>query len=158
VKLKIAIVALAALAVSSCAVEGGKGIGGSVFVPTSSAVVVISPQFLPIVPITTFGCPFASPFGTDFSLFVSAGGTSTSLNHVTLRLNDGSSVGGPTVTFPQADLTRMFGSTIIVDTRTFTFQPQFGCFVGQPRSLIAELTLVDTTGRTRTLTTSASFR
>jgi len=74
------------------------------------------------------------------------------------RHGDGSSVGGQTVTFPRAQLNQMFGSTLPVDGRTFTFQPSFGCGRTKPRSIAADIVIVDTAGNARTLTVGAVFQ
>src|SRR5215208_4543298 len=47
------------------------------------------------------------------TLSVTAGQNDLFLDGVTLRLIDGSSVGGPSVTFPRSGLDAQFGSTLI---------------------------------------------
>lgn len=154
--MRIVAIVCAALALASCQVHGGVGVGGSVFVPAAAVGVVISPAVVTAVPVVTVGCPFVPPFSTDFTLVVSAS-TDLFVQGVTIRLIDGSSVGGPTLTFPQAELTSRFGSTVVAaGGREFPFHPQFGCGVIVPSAITAEVVVADRSGRTQTLTARAS--
>jgi hypothetical protein len=156
--MRIIAIVCAALALASCSDIGGTGVGGSVFTPTAAVTAIVSPQVLIVAPITTSACAFVPPFDTDFSLIVSAGFESLTVDSVTLQLIDGSHVGGPMVTFPQPDLQRMFGSLVVVDTRTFAFRPRFGCGSIQPQSLFVEMLAIGKTGGMRRLTATARFR
>ena len=91
--------------------------------------------------------PFAGPIGTPGSVGVSSVtcvgvppvtaanvlvtsvGTNFLIGNVTFRLIDGSSVGGRTVTFPSADLTRQFGNTLVPigTSRPLNFVLGVGC-------------------------------
>src|SRR5262249_30254979 len=63
---------------------------------------------------------------------------------LTLALIDGSHVGGPTITFPQAELNAQFGSTIVLPgTRTFTVQPAFTCATAPITRIGATMWLID---------------
>ena len=59
------------------------------------------------------------------------------------ELIDGSTVGGPTITFPQAQLAGLFGSTVIVGTTRLTFNTQFTCGTRLPQSIAADIALVE---------------
>ena len=131
----------------------------SPFSPTVGIGLQISPQTLPITTITTIACPFVSAFRTGFQLVVvPARDGSIFMDRVTLRLVDGSNIGGPAVTFPRPELNSMFGSTLVVSTRAFAFQPQFGCLVARPRVMAADVVFVDGAGDSRTVTVSASLQ
>jgi hypothetical protein len=156
--MRIAAIVCAALALSSCEVHGGVGVGGSVFVPAAAVGAIISPTVVTVVPVVAVGCPFVPPFSTDFTLVIS-GSSDLFVQGVTIRLIDGSGVGGPTLTFPQAELDRRFGSTLVVaGGREFAFHPQFGCGVIVPRAITADVVVADRAGRTQTLTARASVR
>jgi hypothetical protein len=70
------------------------------------------------------------------------------LDQVTIHLLDGSNVGGPSVTFPQPDLTSQFGSIHLAagTTRSFGFHTHFGCSVQVPRGVTADVHFVDGDG------------
>lgn len=132
--------------------------GGEVFAPTLSVDTQIFPQLLPFTPITTIACPLFPAFTTSFDLiFATSPGVNTFMDRVTLRLNDGTSVGS-SITFPRPALNGMFGSTLIVSNRAFAFRPDFGCGLTLARSILADVVLVDGVGATRSVTVGASFR
>ena len=81
-----------------------------------------------------------------------------SVDSVTFRLLDGSDRGGPMITVPKPELEQMFGSTVVVGSRAFAFQPVFGCGVVQARSLAADVVLVDSAGTARNVTVGASVQ
>src|SRR5437764_13895613 len=105
----------AALAFVSC--EGnydGPRINGGSFAPSSSIGVSIAPALLTILPSATARCAAGSVLSTAFDLtIVPSDMLRPSVDHVTFRLIDGSSVGGPMVTVPRPELERMFGSTVL---------------------------------------------
>jgi hypothetical protein len=146
----------AALALASCASDTpSKGVA-YLNAPTALVSVQFSPLAVPFVATPTAVCPFVPSFTTAFDLVVVAADR-LSLDGVLLRLNDGTHVGGPTLTFPRAELNRMFGSTLIAGTRTFPFQPQFACGTFIPRVIIADLDLLDANGVVRTMTATGRF-
>jgi hypothetical protein len=61
------------------------------------------------------------------------------------------------ITYPQPDLARMFGSTHVVQSRSFAFRPVFGCGVIRPSTLTADVELLDSAGTRRMVTASADF-
>src|SRR5262245_30323822 len=128
----------AVLALTACD-NNGTGVVTSVFTPTASAAAWISPQSIPFAAFNGFGCPFGSPFSTTFDLVISPARSQLTLDSVKLRLNDGSSLGGASVTFPRPQLTQMFGSTLVIDTRTFGFNPSFVCGSVVPVGLTADI-------------------
>jgi hypothetical protein len=118
----------------------GTFVGSASFAPTS--VTVASPVFAePVIIISS--CPGAPVLTTGVTLVITSGLSNPTLDTVTFRLIDGSSVGGPAITFPRPQLESTFGSTVIVGTRSFGFTPSFPCPVTFARSVLAEGVLVD---------------
>src|SRR6266581_7908175 len=78
--------------------------------PTPTVGVQISPQRLPLTDAVIIGCPLAPT--THFNLIVLPSQPAlVSLESVTIRMIDGTSLGGPMLTFSHPDLNRLFGST-----------------------------------------------
>jgi hypothetical protein len=119
----------------------------------------VSLQIVPLaVPLATTPALACQSFTAAFDLVIVAPSLrDSSLEAVTLRLVDGSSVGGPAMTFPRAALTNMFGSTFLIGTSAFTFRPTFACVLN-PVAITADVVLVDGTGSARTLTSTANLR
>ena len=127
------------------------------FSPTLTLGTQIFPQTLPFSPITTIGCPLAPAFTTSFDLiFAASPQVNLFMDRVTLRLIDGTSMGS-SITFPRPALNAMFGSTLIVSNRAFAFRPNFGCGPRLPRSIAADVFLIDGFGATRNVTVNANF-
>jgi hypothetical protein len=86
---------------------------------------------------------------------------SVRVDNVTIRLNDGSNLGGPMVTFPQPGLAAQFGTTVVAAgiPRTFTFTPQFSCGSGTtpPSQVMGQISLMDSAGLPHTVAVSAPF-
>jgi hypothetical protein len=93
-----------------------------------------------------------------FNIIVAASRTVT-MSSATVHLTDGTNVGGPSVTFPQPELTSLFGSTLIVagTTRPFVFNPFFGPSLN-PFGLSANLTFFDLSGMSNTIFVSTPIR
>ena len=89
---------------------------------------------------------------SDLRLVVNAANAPVTFNSFTVHLLSGENVGGPMVTYPQANLTRLFGSTLIVPgvSRSFVFQPPFVCTTLQPCKILADATFVDANGAPQT--------
>ena len=90
------------------------------YIPTSQGPNVGTTGCNPLVPpVTTFAVVIVAP-------------TPMRVDTVTIRLIDGSNLGGPMVTFPQPGLAAQFGTTVVPAgiPRTFTFTPQFSCGSG----------------------------
>jgi hypothetical protein len=121
--------------------------------PTSPLAGSIVPQPLVLAPVAGARCPFLTPFTTAFDLvFDHQDGSDLFMEQVTIRLLDGSNVGGSPLLMSSADLTAQFGSTRIRPglTRRFPFTPRFGCSTFLPRSLRADVVLRDGSGMQRT--------
>jgi len=129
-------------------------VGGAGDVDPSPAVAgSIVPQPLALAPVTGVRCPFLTPFTTSFDLVIDQQGASDLfLDQVTIRLFDGSSLGGSPVLMSAADLAVRFRSTRIRPgvTSRFGFAPRFGCSTFLPRSLHADIVLRDGSGGLQT--------
>jgi hypothetical protein len=115
---------------------------------------------LPIIVIPGDPCQAAREIAVATSLdivVIPPPQTDVFMDTVTFRLIDGESVGGPSITFPTPDLNRMFGPTVVVGRRAFTFHPQFGCQVGRPRSIGVGVVLSDGKGHSQTVAGTAAF-
>jgi hypothetical protein len=100
-------------------------------------------------------CIAAVP-ATDLVLAVTAS-SNVFLDTVTLHLNDGTNLGGPSVTFPRAGLDARFGTTLIGagTTRDFMFASAVACRpAGSPS---ADLVLIDASGHRHAITAVVRF-
>jgi hypothetical protein len=125
---------------------------------------VVSTRIDPVVafvPVTSFNCPFVSPFSSTLSLFVDQrSGADLFLDQVAFKFVDGTGLPSP-LDLTRAELTGMFGTTLIPTggTRAFRFHPQFGCgFVGSPQAVFVNLRFFDRRGTSHFTTVSASLR
>jgi hypothetical protein len=164
------IVLIMPLAFAACDSQPAMFVGSAITSPSKvpitqpSNVFNISPMLVPsTIPFHTlpvFGCPSASPFATSFSLIIDQrDGHDVFVHEVGFRFVDTSGFDSPLI-FRQSELATLFGSTLIVagTSRTFSFQPRFGCGLSStPRLMVTRLLLLDRNGRTheRTLTAHA---
>ncbi len=119
--------------------------------PTPSSRTVIVPPMLVLSPVSGGRCPLT----TAFDLVIDHPGRSdVFLDQVTIRLLDGSSVGGSPVLMSSADLEARFGSRHVRSgtSRRFGLQPRFGCEAFFPRSVRTDVVLRDAAGLVRTMT------
>ena len=146
------LVFLAALSSFGCYDGGATSIGPSSvnrdarFVSSSVTV----PNDVTIVPVPAAFCPFASPFLIPASVVVRADGASDlRLRQMQLRFVDMAGVTGGFRTIDGAELTTLFGSTLIpaFGTRTFPVTLPFGCVGGTTGTLFIEVTSLDLVGR-----------
>jgi hypothetical protein len=81
------------------------------------------------------------------------------LHEVTIRMIDGTHLGGPTVTVPQPELVRRFGTTEILagTKRTLTFRPEFE-WTDDPRAVAADVSYTDDRGLMQQVTAEGSWR
>jgi hypothetical protein len=110
----------------------------------------LMPPTIPFHILPVFGCPSASPFETRFSLVIDQrDGIDVSMHEVDFRFIDGSGFESPLI-LGERDLAALFGSTLVVGgtSRTFPFQPRFGCGLSStPRLMVMRLLLFDRHGR-----------
>jgi hypothetical protein len=131
--------------------------------PTLSPVIetVILPQVVPLTPVFGFGCPFVPPFTSAFDIIVrERAGLDVFMDRVSLQFIDGTNLGASPITIPQLEIARRFPSTLIrgFGSRSFRFTPQFGCGIGVPRSLLAELLFLDRFDRRHRSTLRVALR
>ena len=141
--------------------SSGKYSNTLTFAPTSNVgSQVLFPSTLPIIVIPGNACQVAQEIAvaTSFDIVVIPSSQSdVFMDSVTLRLINGESVGS-SITFPTPDLNRMFGPTVVVGRRAFTFRPEFGCQMGRPRAIGVDVVLSDGKGHSQSVTGSASFQ
>jgi len=152
-----------ALAIGLTACDGG-GASSAGLVSTAPSTSEVSASFgQPTAPqapaFVNFLCTAPSQVSAVFDIVVVAS-TTMNLTHVTIRLIDGSTVGGPMVTFPQPALTTQFGTTRVLAgvARTFTFRPQFSCGARRPHHVEAQLALLDPAGAPHRVTVVGPWR
>jgi hypothetical protein len=151
-----------ALGVGACDpvdVPGGAALAPS---PFSSSFIgaMLVPETLAFVSVPIFGCPHVAPFRSSFSLVIDQRrGPDVFFHEAELRFVDVSGVASP-LFFDRSGLARMFGTTLVSagTTRSFAFQPAFGCgFVSTPRSLSARLLFLDRGGSALARTVTAQI-
>jgi hypothetical protein len=145
--------ASASLLVSAACNGGGApigpasvGIGMSTMHGVSAA---IQPSVVPIRPVVPFGCPVMQPFTTAFDIVLQHTDVPLLLDHVTFHFLDGANISSAPMTFGRESAT---GPGI------FSFRPQFGCGIGQPQLVIADIVLVDGKSPPFTINTTATMR
>jgi len=154
--MRVIAILVAALAVTACDDVISRRGTSIAFSPTPEIAAQFSPQVLPFALVTS-ACAVSPVFTTGFNLVIFQERPSF-LDQVTLHLLDGTNVGGPSITFPRSQLTGMFGSTLVVSSRAFSFRPQFACGLRHPRSLVADVVLIDGDGSRRNVSVSAAFQ
>jgi hypothetical protein len=77
--------------------------------------------------VSPAACQAGALFTPSITLVLRGGSFNASVDTVTFHLIDGSAAGGPSITFPRPQLTQLFGSTVIVGSRSFPFAPAFVC-------------------------------
>jgi hypothetical protein len=151
------------IALSACDRETVSGVGLVGTAPSPSPAITASIQYIPTLQaaiLGTNGCnPYLPPL-TTFDVVIVAP-MAVRVDTVTIRLNDGSNLGGPMVTFPQPGLAAQFGTTVVAAgiPRTFTFTPQFSCGSGTtpPSQVMGQISLMDSAGLPHTVAVSAPF-
>ena len=121
----------------------------SPFVTTPLVTTSIVPSRLGLIPVFGIRCQAFPSVATRFDLVVNlAGSSDLFMQQATLRLLDGSHLGGSSLLVSAADLTARFGTTRIRagSRRSFAFDPQFGCGSFVPLSLAVDILLLDGAG------------
>jgi hypothetical protein len=133
---------VAALAMAAWGCNGGALIitGPSVPHPVN-AYIIVSP-----VP-----SPFAVAHSVSVAVVISAT-AATELERVTIRLNDGSHVGGTTISVPKPGLNAQFGTTHFGAGTTKTFTTTASISRGRPYHVAADIDCVDAHGLSRRVT------
>ena len=154
--MRVIAILVAALAVAACDDVISRRGTSIAFSPTPEIAAQFSPQVLPFALVTS-SCAVGPVFTTGFNLVIFQERPSF-LDQVTLHLLDGTNMGGPSITFPSSQLNGMFGSTLVVNSRAFSFRPQFACGQTRPRSILGMVVLRDAVGVVRTISVDAPFR
>jgi hypothetical protein len=146
--------AIAAGVVVSCVLagcddhNGVKVVASGVSAPTPVVNTAVVPSTLPFQILPVLGCPFASPFASNFSVIVEPSGVDLILTEVGLQFVDALGAVSP-LTFSQNDLTLLFGSTVVTSgmQRSFAFRTTFGCgFTAFPQLMIGRFVFGDRSG------------
>ena len=146
--------AIAAGVVWSCVLAGCDDLNGvkavvsGVSAPTPVVSTAVVPSTLPFQILPVLGCPFASPFASNFSVIVEPAGVDLILMEVGFQFVDASGAVSP-LTFSQNDLTLLFGSTVVTSgmQRSFAFRTHFGCgFTSFPQLMIGRFVFDDRSG------------
>jgi hypothetical protein len=156
--MRVIVILVAALAITACDDAINTRASSIAFSPTPEIAAQVSPQFLPFAGVTS-SCAVSPFFTTGFDLLIlQTHPVNVFLDQVTLHLIDGTNLGGPSITFPRTQLNTMFGSTLVLTRRAFSFRPQFACGLGRPRSLVADVFLIDGNGSRRNVSVNAAFQ
>jgi hypothetical protein len=155
---------VAGLAVTVAACSSGGGAAATTTSPSSAPVVtatIAQPAPSPMAAFVGGGCLVGArltPITPIFDVVIVSTGT-INMQQLTLELGDGSHVGGPMVTFPQASLTSLFGSTIILGgtPALFTVRPNLTCGSKPMRTISAGITFRDSAGSIRMVTAGADL-
>ena len=111
---------------------------------------VTVPSEITAVPVPAAFCPFVSPFLAPVSVAIRADGASDlQLRALQLQFVDSVGVRGAFRMFDGAQLSTMFGSTLIpaFGTRTFPVSLPFGCVGGVTGTLFISVASSDLAGR-----------
>jgi hypothetical protein len=94
--------------------------------------------------VTSSACIPGNSFTPSLTLVITPQPSfNASIDSVTFHLIDGSAGGGSSITFPRPQLTQLFGTTVIVGTRSFPFVPPFVCPQVSLRAIDADVLLDD---------------
>jgi hypothetical protein len=155
------LVAFAGFATAACddGDNTGKVVVRGVASPSPVVSALVVPSTLPFQILPVSGCPFAPPFGSRFAIRVDGGGVPLNLNDAAFQFLDARGFAS-SIFFSRPALTVLFGSTTIAahGSRTFAFQPQFGCgFAGTPHLMSGRIGLIGPDGDSFTRTVKAGF-
>jgi hypothetical protein len=145
--------ALLVSAVSSAAIVSSACSGGAVVVVTPTGATATAPVTMSVSAATTQGtfmgglCQVGSFITPAFDIALVAVST-VSVDHLTIQMIDGTHLGGPMVTIPQAAMTNQFGTLVIVGgtQRVFTVRPRMTCGSSPWRSVSAQAAVRDPQG------------
>ena len=150
----LSLVALAGL-VAACdgsSTNGVRLVSEASFVGPSGVIAPsarFTPNPIPFSPIFDLGCPGGGfTFEPSLHLIVTAGVRDVTLDHVTIRMLDGSTLGGPSVTIPRSAFAGGTSSAFVQagTTRGFGVNPNLGCVTTPPSALDGNAFLFDSQG------------
>jgi hypothetical protein len=137
--------------------------------PTSSMVtasIAEAPSQQPVEEpaFINFGCLATNityaprPLTRRFDIVITAM-TPIEVDSVTIQMLDGTSLGGPLMTFPRPKLTERFGDTLVAAgiPRRFAFEPQFPCGT-RANSVLADIAVRYPRGGMQVITASQALQ
>jgi hypothetical protein len=146
----IAFLALAGLLSACSDTPTAPGSPGSAHAYVTTMTAGIQPGTVIVTPSSSFSCPLLPPFTTSFSLFLqSLVAVPMTVDEVTFHFLDGSNVSSHPITFPNGRLVPAGASV------TLPFSLRFGCDIGRPLFVFAEVKLVDPQGASHTVSVQA---
>ena len=111
--------------------------------------------------VSAFSCPSIAPFFSTFSLFIDRrGADDIFVDQATFQFVDRAGRRSEHV-LTRSDFATRFGTTLVRggETRTFDFNPTFGCgFISVPSLLVIDLSILNRGGVRRVSTLSAALR
>jgi hypothetical protein len=120
-------------------------------IATAPAGVVVVNAVLAVAPANFAVCAGGGFFTSGVTLVVSSAHAAVSVGDVTLRMSDGTNLGGPGVTVPQLQLAGGAPTLVLAGgSRRFLLTPALACGFAAPRTLHADIGVVDAAG-TRTV-------
>lgn len=124
--------------------------------PTRPAGIVWTGNNGPSAVAWAAACVVTVP-ASDLILAITSTGSSVFLDSVTIHMNDGTNLGGPSVTFPRAGLDAQFGTTLVSagSTRAFTFGSALTCKGVQ--SARTDAIVVDMAGQRHAISAAVQF-
>lgn len=146
-----ALLALAALFSACSDTPTAPGSLGSPRANLAAVTARIQPGTVTVAPISGFVCPVVPPFTTAFNLLLqSPGASAMTVDEVTFHFLDGSNVSSHPMTFPNGQLVPAGASV------TLPFALRFGCDIGRPLFVVADVKLIDPQGASRTVSVQAA--
>lgn len=144
------------LALTSALCAGGCDWQPSSTSPTRPAGIVWTGNNGPSAVAWANACVVTVP-ATDLILAITSTSSSVFLDSVTVHLNDGTNLGGPSVTFPRTGLDAQFGTTLVSagSTRAFTFGSALTCKGVQ--SARTDAIVVDMAGQRHSISALVQF-
>ena len=129
--------------------------------PAPFAGASLLPATIGFTSVPVFNCPSLAPFFSNFSLFVDQrSGSDIIIDHVVFQFIDRSDRRS-SLPLTRSDLSTMFGTTEVPAgaTRTFRFNPRFGCgFLSVPSLLVIDLSILNRSGVRHRSTMTAAIR
>jgi hypothetical protein len=149
-------VTLLTLALGGCDCHN-RGCGGSFAAPIATAGVSTAAPVVVSIRPSLSGSAVVVDSSPIIDLRISAT-TTVDLDQVTVHMIDGTNLGGPMVTVPRADLVGQFGNIRILggSIRTFTLHPRLR-WTNPPRSVAADITVMDSRGVAHTVTAESPW-
>jgi hypothetical protein len=121
----------------------------------------LSPNPIALQQLVGFGCSGGGfAFAPSFRLILTAGPLDLRVDHLTMRMLDGSNLGGPSITIPQSQFGGQTASMLIRAgaTREFLISPDFGCFTPPLFGVSGNVFLFDSRGANVILPVEGRFR